>query len=218
MATLAQIRRFIEGTDLLGQVQRDVKEIESGNINSILSGWNDLTLELPKVAEYSDLFSDPYSMNKNFLSRTIGDAQTYLQNATLEIEQPNSPGNYINLYAGSDSMVDGEINETFNDQDAYGNPIPVTLWEVVNNPSLSLVNNYSDAEWNSDYGKQGHQGGLNTDWGNSSNFSWYDMSASSGDGTMWSSAQGSLSQWSSFIHLANLGDPSALNNDAYLLG
>lgn len=211
MATLAEIKRFIEGTDLVAEVQQDVNNIESTSFNTVLQGWTDLSQELETNPEYADLLSDPYSMTKGYIQTVENDAENYMQGINLQIERPNWNPNsgdsqYIPLYSGS-AYIDstGDINETENGV--------ATLWGAVTGQytGTTLVNDMDDAYFDN---PGGPGPGLSTNWSQGNLNYMCQWDGNPNDNGEYCVAQGSLSNWAPYIVITG-GDPSQLNQDAF---
>lgn len=94
------VSRYEEASDLQSQLQNDVSQIESGNFNQIAIAYEDLTALIAKNPIWADLFT-PGSPAAARLTSINQSMKTYLQGITLQVEDPNNPGQYINLYEGS---------------------------------------------------------------------------------------------------------------------
>lgn len=191
--------QYEEASNLYNQVSGDVTNVEGTTIEGAAQGWQDLS----DLSSYSDLLDNDNSGAQNWVTKVRGDAETYMQNTALEVAAPNNPGQYIPIYAGY-----------LNGYDSQGNIIEVatgqgTLWEAITNPSSTFINEKFDAYFNN---SGGPGPGLGTGWSENGSFSWETQQDGRGDNGQYAAAQGTLSQWEPYIHLAG-GDTSALNGD-----
>jgi hypothetical protein len=221
--------------DLTGQLFESLQQLENIGtptiqnaaqmmqiINNVkyITGGND--------AEFSTLLQTAIGQNVvSQVQNAVNQVISYAQNITIEVAQPNQPGNYINLYVGTASVDDdGDIDEDFQDEqyDPDGDPIEVaaTLWEVISEQGVTLINDAGDAEVNANWCGGNVRQALGCDWGSNGN-----LSFNCGDYDDYDdfdvAAQGSLSQWLPFIHLdtsnANTGaEQQAMNNFASTFG
>ncbi len=220
MDLVAMIKSLVEANGLIKQLQQDAKEIEGSSIDQVLEGWHDLSYGVYNdYPEFKDILDNPYATAKGYIAQVANAAEGYMQGVTLQVERPNyQPGGeysqYINLYEGTVSKdSDGYINENFAHPiyDNWGNIIgyhAATLWDAISNPSLTLCNDSSDAYWNN---AGGRVAGMGCDWAHG-NFSWQTQNDDPGDE---SSAQGTGSQWSPYLHF-NGGNANALNQAVFL--
>src|SRR5258707_592532 len=103
MATLTMVKYYVEGADLISELQTDVKDIQGSNV---LDGWQDLSYGIThEESEFSDILNSKYSQAQQTITNTTNDAEAYLKSISLQVQRPNWDGNpndqYINLYEGS---------------------------------------------------------------------------------------------------------------------
>lgn len=225
MATLTELKKYIEGADLLGQLQQDVQQIEGSSVSAITAGYDNLEAGFSQNPEYQDLTKDRFSMVNSFIDNTLSDANTYLSSITLEVAQPGEPaGNYVDLIPGSASIQqtgnsnlawgggpDGtpfflDVNESFTEDDyGYLEANAATLLTFIQDPTASMIVDPAFCATG------GNNAGarIGTDWSESGNIN---VSVNNGD---YCAPQGTLSQWAPYIHMSP-GDPSALNADVLM--
>lgn len=216
------VTRYKEASDLLNQFQGDVSKIESGDYNQIVQGYEDLSTEIAKNPIWADLFT-PGSPALARLASINESVKTYLQGITVRVEDPNHPGQYINLYEGSSSEDgNGNIQKNYAGASAgAGNP-PANLYDLISGACGSLFTdpkdgyipngNSSDANWNG-------AGGLNFN----SQVKWVSVPCGYNPHTgepiyksvvvgNYVSASGSVQAWAQYLNLSQGSDPTALNN------
>lgn len=216
------ITRYKEASDLQNEFQGDVSKIESGNYQQIVDGYEDLAVLIKKNPIWADLLT-PGSAAVARLAAVNDSVKTYLQGITIRVEDPNHPGQYINLYEGSSSLDgNGNIQTNYSGTSAgAGNP-PANLYDLVSGACVSL---FTDP--NACYVPKG--GSSDADWSGSGNlkFNSKDKSIlvptgycpSTGERTYTSevigtntSASGSVADWAQYLNLSQGSDPTALNN------
>lgn len=207
------VTRYQEASDLENELQGDVADIESSSVPQAIQGWEDLqTLDQNPI--WQDLFKGKQSdFVKSYVGNIITQSQNYLSSETLQVEQPNNPGHFINLYAGTSSLdgdgnIDENFQETTTDDDGDIVAVPANLFEMIEGKYTNLINDAYDAYFDN---PGGYGPGLWTDWSlhgsMSFNCEWDNSGTDNGE---YCSASGSLQQWAPFIHVSG-GDPSALN-------
>lgn len=209
------VTRYEEASNLENDLQGDVADIESQSAQEAMQGWYDLSQEVLENPMWQDLLTGSTGASaKSYISNIENAAETYMSNITLQVEQPNSPGNYINLYAGTSGMdgngdIDENFDETTTDDDGDTVPVAANFFEMISGKYTTLINDYGDAYYDNG---GGYAPGLATNWSNSNNgLSFNTMWDGNGnDNGMYCSAQGTLQQWMPFIHLG-AADDSALN-------
>lgn len=208
------IQRYEEASDLENDLQGDVANIESGSAAQAVQGWEDLSQSIYQNANWQDLLKGSGGeFAKSYIGNVANAAQNYMESITLQVQQPNSPGNYINLYAGTSSIdgdgnIDEDFDETTTDSEGYTVAVPANLFEMIEGKYTNLINDAYDAYFDN---PGGYGPGLWTDWSLHGNLSFNcEWDGSGTDNGEYCSASGSLQQWMPFIHL-NGGDPSALN-------
>lgn len=216
------VTRYKEASDLQNEFQGDVSKIESGNLQQIIDGYEDLAVQIAKNPIWADLLT-PGSAALARLAFVNQSVKTYLQGITLRVEDPNHPGQYINLYEGS-SYVDGNghIQKDYSGASAAGGNPPANLYDIISGACTSLFTdpsdgyipsgNSSDANWNG-------AGGLNFN----SQEKWVSVPCGYNPHTgepiyksvivgNYVSASGSVSAWAQYLNLSQGSDPSGLNN------
>lgn len=210
------INRYEEASDLENDLQGDVADIESNSFTQALQGWEDLSQEVYQNPNWKDLFSGGSNTFINSYVQNIAtQAQNYMSGVELKVEQPNNPGHYIPLYAGT-SYLDGDGDIEYDPKDIDNNPDdpnygyanPANLFEMISGQCNTLFNDSGDAYFDN---SGGYGPGLWTDWSWNGHLTFNCESDGSGtDNGEYCSACGSLQDWAPFIHLIG-GDPSALN-------
>ncbi len=139
MATLSEVKKLVAAVDLIQAIQQDVQGLEGtqdGDIPTIFNSYSNLEF-LNKEGEFQDLFNDPGSTASSSLQKILGDAETYLKGIHLTADIYTWQGKEgIPLYSGE---VEGTCTPVFNEVDSHGNPIPVSLWEVMTDPDETLI-------------------------------------------------------------------------------
>jgi hypothetical protein len=120
----------------------------------------------------------------------INNLISYMSHIIITVPDPNDPGKYIDLYAGTLTDDGDGIHEHYKD----GGGAPCSLWELATDMDLTLINNKWDAE--------GSQDDKNAAWENDPNLQGYDEK--DGNPENWQyyyAAQGTYAQWKQYIHL-----------------
>ena len=216
------ITRYEEASDLQNTFQNDVSKIESGNYQQIVEGYEDLATQIAKNPIWADLLT-PGSAAVARLAAVNDSVKTYLQGITIRVEDPNHPGQYINLYEGSSSVDgNGNIQENYTGTSAEGGNPPANLYDLISGACGSLFTdpnacyipkgNSSDADWSG-------SGSLNFN----SKDKWVSVPTGynphTGEPTYtpeivgtYVSASGSVADWLTYLNLSQGSDPTALNN------
>lgn len=212
MATITMIRYCVEGNDFLGELRQDVQNIESGDVTKIEMGYLDLSNFLAKNPEFADILKNAYGSANSAAANSLSDAKTYLQSIALQVQRPNTSGpDYITLLEGSSYVYD----DGGDDEIGYNGSLQTaTLWDLLQNPNMSLTLDSGDCYYDN---PNGANQGLGTDWSMSGQINcgvavW---DGNQTDNGMYDAPQASASAWAPFIHMTG-GDPSALNRDAFL--
>ncbi len=216
------VARYEEASDLQNTLQNDVSKIESGNLQQIVEGYEDLAAQIAKNPIWADLMT-PGSAAVARLASINQSVKTYLQSITIRVEDPMHPGQYINLYEGS-SWDDGygKIQEKYTGTSAEGGHPPANLYDILSGSCTSLFTDpnacwipfggSSAANWNG-------ANGLNV------NSEYKRVKVLIGHNPITNapiytyqyvgskiSASGSVGDWFPYINLSQGSDPSALNN------
>lgn len=216
------VTRYKEASDLQNTFQNDVSEVESGNYQEIVQGYQDLANEIAKNPIWADLLT-PGSAALARLAFVNQSVETYLQNITLRVEDPNHPGQYINVYEGTSSTDGrGNIQENYSGASAGSGHPAANLYDLVSGGCGSLF-----TDMNSDYIPNGGSSSANWSGAGGLNFNsqgkWVlvptGYNPHDGERTYTSeqvgtniSASGSVSAWAQYLNLSQGSDPTALNN------
>ncbi len=216
------VTRFQEASDLQNEFQTDVSDVESGNYQQVLEGYQDLAVEIAKNPIWADLLT-PGSAAVARLAFVNQSVKTFLQNISLTVEDPNHPGQTINIYEGTSSTDNsGDIQKNYSGSSAGSGHPPANLFDLVSGACISL---FTDP--NADYIPKGGSSSANWSQSGSLNFNsqgrWVlvptGYNPHDGERTYTSeevgtnvSASGSVQAWAQYLNLSQGSDPTALNN------
>ena len=216
------VTRYKEASDLQNEFQTDVSEVESGNYQQVLQGYQDLAVEVAKNPIWADLLT-PGSAAVARLAFVNQSVKTFLQNISLTVQDPNNPGQYINIYEGTSSIANnGNIQKNYSGSSDGSGPPPANLYDLVSGGCTSL---FTDP--NADYIPNGGSSSANWSGAGGLNFNsqgkWVLVPTGynryDGERTYTSekvgtniSASGSVQDWAQYLNLSQGSDPTALNN------
>jgi hypothetical protein len=203
------IKWWVEGQDLLEDLREDNDQIQSkpGTTgNPAANAWFDLTFAIAHNPEFADIMNSGFSTASATVTKMTNDAKTYLQSIPAFV--PDGNGGTLPLMSGDrpatmfDVMSGATLNITFTWTKYYGtssgkdSPVLSTDWCKAAFEQGETA--FTVATAPGPAGESKNQYGIVTS-------KWATVNVS-----------GTFSAWSSSLEAGAQGDPTALNDDAFV--